>query len=481
MRTRTAVGLVLLVGLVTSAQTPATARWWSEGRWNFDIVGASVSPSTVAQGSSAALTVSIKNVGNEVGTVKVYAGIEKPNGLREYLEPHTIFDIPVGQTRSTSWNYTPSAGSGHYKVDFDVHSPPETHMFDTTGFVHSLDVEGGSNDPTASRRSPSSSSVSLREGDSQTFVADLADADCDLLYAEWYRNGVHVHSDESPMACNGVTSWTGTFPSAGTSEVEVVVFDLRNDGAHVGRASWFVSVTSGDPGLPGDCAIAGTSLRFSGRNWVIREGAGGPGNPNNLDIWRRNNVECRNGNLVLEVTQQNGMWTTAQVSLTEVLGFGRYEWKVQGPVDDLDKNVVLGLFNYGGVDEEDEIDIELTRWGQETNPNGNYVVYPNRRGPAFTKSEFEFDLVGNSSTHVFSWQRDRVSFASFEVAQPLGSWEFAPSAYEDLIPQDPLPVYINLWMVGGNPPSNPAEVVIESFSWQPEAMPTSLQLPVALR
>lgn len=476
---RTAVGLALLVGLATLIPAPATARW-AYGSWNFDIVDVSVNPSTVAQGNSVILTVSIKNVGAEIGTVKVYAGIEKPSGLREYLQPHTIFDIPVGQTRSTSWSYTPSAGTGQYKVDFDVHSPPETHMFDTTGFVHSLNVVGGPNDPTASRSSPSSSSVSLQAGDTQAFEASLSDADCDLNYAEWYLDGSLVKVDASPTGCGSLTNWTGTFSSTGTFEVAIVVYDSRNHPDHVGWTNWFVSATSGDPGTPGDCSISGASLHFSGRDWEIREEQGGPGN----NTWKANNVQCdAEGYLVLKITQQNGVWTTAQVKTTQALGFGRYEWNVRGPVDDLNRNVVLGLFNYGGVDNEDEIDIELTRWGNENNPNGNFVVYPNRVGPGFKKSEFEFDLLaGDRSTHMFSWQRDRVSFQSLEGARPLGSWTFAPPEFGTLIPQDPLPVYINLWLTVGYQPAEPlqTEIVIESFSWQPEGIPTSLRLPLPL-
>lgn len=484
-RRRTPVGLAVLVGLATLVPTPATAEV-PYGPWDFDIVDASVNPSTVAQGNSVTLSVSIQNVGDEIGTVKVYAGIERPNGVREYLAPHTIADLPVGQTASTSWPYTPSAGTGQYKVDFDVVSPvaENPHQFDTTGFVHNLNVVGSPNDPTASRGSPSSGSVSLQAGDTQTFEAALSDADCDLLYAEWYLDGVPVHPDELPVGCSSVTSWTGTFPSTGSFVVEVVVFDSRNDGNHVGRTDWLVSVTPGDPVPPGDCSISGTFLRFSGRDWEIRpDQQGGPSD----NTWRANNVSCNaDGHLVLKMTYQGGVWTSAQVTTLESFHYGRYEWKVKGPVDDLDKNVNFALFNYGGVDNEDEIDIELTRWGDPNKPNGNYVVFPDTATDpvTFEHRKFEFDLRdGDRSTHMFSWQRNRVSFQSFEGGRSLGSTTFEPTDFVSRIPQNPLPVYINLWLVNGHrQPSNGAgtEVVIESFSWQPEATPTSLRLPPPL-
>src|SRR5688572_3151998 len=98
---KTAVWITLLVCLATVSPPPATARW-ATGPWDFDIVDFSVSPSNVAPGSPVTLTVYIQNVGNEIGTVHVYAGIEPPSGPlgRHYLDgntPKTIYDIAVGQ------------------------------------------------------------------------------------------------------------------------------------------------------------------------------------------------------------------------------------------------------------------------------------------------------------------------------------------------------------------------------------------------
>src|SRR5688500_1797252 len=149
VRKRAAIGLVLLVGLSTLTPSPATARW-AYPPWDFAIVAVTVDPPTVAQGESPTATVYLKNTGSEVGTVSVYFGDARPVGEPEYFGPRKIFDIPVGQTRSLSWVYTPSAGVGQYWVNFDVYSPPENHMFDTTGFVHSLVVTSGSqSNPTA--------------------------------------------------------------------------------------------------------------------------------------------------------------------------------------------------------------------------------------------------------------------------------------------------------------------------------------------
>lgn len=502
MRKGTAAGLALLVGLAILIPLPATARW-AYGQWDFDIVDVSMSPSTLAQGNSTTLTVSIKNVGTEIGTVKVYAGIEKPDSLREYLEPHTIFDIPVNQTRSTSWTYTPSAGTGQYWVNFDVYSPPETHMFDTTGFVHSLTVTSPSSqsDPTATRSSPSTAAVTVEEGASQTFVANLHDADCDLGSTEWYLEneassdpGLLVKEDFAPEGCSGSSSWTGTFSSQGTFEVIVIVYDSRG-APDVGKTSWVVTVTpAGTGGEPEECIKDGNSLRFSGHDWVIKDRFGGPG-PDNL--FDPDNVSCdENGRLHLRIRNQGGVWTSAEVNTTESFGFGTYEFKVSGDaLGTFHDRVVLGLFNYppAGVDKDgwDEIDIEFSRWGNSAREPGQFVVYPAYPSfrHVFASSRFRFDPTLSTTTHRFTWQSDRVTFESLIGSQQF-DWPYQPEEPQRRIPQTLLPVHLNLWLYRGPDVDNPVpdsqivgaetEIIIEDFSHTVAAMPASFRFPFPL-
>ena len=485
------------------------ARWWDpDGTWNFDIVGVSIDPPTVAQGDSVTLTVSVKNVGNEIGTVSVYLGIRTPvGGEPEYSGPRKIFDIAVGQTKTLSWLYTPSAGTGQYRVNFDVYSPPETHMFDTTEFAHSFTVTPGpASDPAASRSSPSSAAVTVEEGASQTFVANLYDADCDLNYAEWYLEneppsgpGTLVEEDLAPEGCSGSTRWTGTFPSVGTFEVIVVVYDSRNLGDHIGRTSWVVTVTSAGGGqTPQECSKSadGTFLRFSGHDWDIKNVSMGPG-PNNF---RENNVWCEADGLHLRIISQGGTWTTAEVTSRTRRHFGHYEFKVSG--DALDSlphdRVVLGLFNYppeefgANRDGNNEIDIEFSKWGDPNREPGQYVVYP--AAPAlkgqFRSQRFRFTQSASTTTHRFTWQSNHVTFESRQAGTQIAAYRYDPDDYLDRIPQLALPVHLNLWLYRGPDPNNPVplssivgaetEIVIESFTWQPEAMPTSLRLPLPL-
>ncbi len=83
-------------------------------------------------------------------------------------------------------------------------------------------------------------------------------------------------------------------------------------------------------------------------------------------------------NLHLKITQRDGKWSCAEVTMQKRLGFGRYQFQVSGRLDQLDDNVVLGLFNYltrdVGHDGTNEIGIEFARWGSYKNPIGNYIV-----------------------------------------------------------------------------------------------------------
>lgn len=479
---------------------------WAYPPWDFDIVAVSVSPSTVEQGESVTATVSIKNTGSEVGTVSVYFGVQTPAGGPEYSGPRKIFDIPVGETRSLSWPYTPSAGTGQYWIDFDVYSPPETHMFDTTGFVHSLTVTSSASqsDPTATRSAPSVTMVTVEEGASQTFVANLYDPDCDLHATEWYLEdepetgtGTFLDGDDTLEGCSASSSWTQAFPSEGTFEMIVQVYDSRYSGEHMDQTSWIVTVTSEDPGEePQECVKTGNSLRFSGYDWEVKDRVGGPGPDNVFDP---ENVWCdANGHLHLKIENEGGVWTTAEVNTLESFGFGHYEFKVSGDaLNAFHDRVVLGLFNYppAGQDKDgwDEIDIEFSRWGIPGRQPGQFVVYP--AWPSYRydywRYLFHFDQTATTTTHRFSWQSDHVTFESIQGPGQSDHYRYAPTDdFQRRIPQTPLPVHINLWLyrLDENQQTIPqsaivgadTEIVIEDFSWHPEAMPTSFRLPLPL-
>lgn len=217
------------------------------------------------------------------------------------------------------------------------------------------------------------------------------------------------------------------------------------------------------------------TVTFAGYTWEVRSGAGGPG-PNH---WSANNVAVdANGALHLRLNQQNGVWQCAELYLNQRLGFGTYEWDVTGPIDKLDPNIVLGLFNYPtadvGPDGTNEIDIEFSHWGNASYPIGNYTVWPPATGPRSATRGFSFTLPNTQTTQRFVWTPTSIAFRSLNGftsgnTPTFGLWNYKPANAAVHIPQQALPVHMNLWLYAGQAPTDgkPVEIVINNFKFTP--------------
>ncbi len=218
------------------------------------------------------------------------------------------------------------------------------------------------------------------------------------------------------------------------------------------------------------------TISFAGYQWSVRDYPGGPG-PNG---WDPGNVFVDDAGLHLRITKVGGAWTCAEVVLNQPLGFGTYTFDVTGRPDKLDPNVVLGLFTYPNDDVgpggTNEIDIELTRWGSKSNPNViNWTVYPPAPGPKVTDNHFPLKLRGDASTHSFVWSSEAIAFAAYagySDAQPklLAKWNDAPANPLTRIPQAPVPLHLNLWLLNGDAPMDgkPVDIVIRNFRFTPQ-------------
>ena len=225
--------------------------------------------------------------------------------------------------------------------------------------------------------------------------------------------------------------------------------------------------------IPG-VGYAADEVKFAGRDWVVRTGRGGPG-PNR---WDPSHVWVDSRGLHLKIAQTDGEWRCAEISTKERLGFGRYEFQIDGRIDRFDPDVVLGLFNYPtrdvGPGATNEIDIEFARWGNEKWPIGNYTAWPAEKGVKQTSKTFDFTLIGNRSFHSFDWKPTSIEFQSWNGGRDrrqdrLGQWTFAPKEPTKSIAQKPMPVHFNLWCFKGRPPADAksVEIVVESFTFTP--------------
>lgn len=227
-------------------------------------------------------------------------------------------------------------------------------------------------------------------------------------------------------------------------------------------------------------AHAQTTVQFSGYIWDVRPAeTGGPG-PNR---WDPKSVRVDpQGRLHLRLNHRDGQWQCAEVSTQKSFGFGRYEFEVLGPLDTFDPNVVLGLFDYPhpgqGSDGTNEIDIEYSRWGKPSALPASATIYPAtaaqaKLGPPAASYAFPVPSGLSVTTQRFTRTAHSVRIQCLR-GQGRGSsgeyarWLFHP-VNSQCLPQEPLPVHINLWLFQGHPPANgqELEVIIEKFSFVP--------------
>jgi hypothetical protein len=217
------------------------------------------------------------------------------------------------------------------------------------------------------------------------------------------------------------------------------------------------------------------TVKWSGRSWKLTSGhmAGvALGNPANVSIDAQ-------GYLHLQIVKQNGKWTAAELFTTENLGFGTYQWIVEGNVYAMDPTTVLGLFTYGpahhiGTNAEDEIDIEFSRWNKTCHGcNADFTVYPatgHRKPKGVSAWEDNFQVSGGTLTTARMERfRDHILFTVMNGAQPIGTVNdvIKTETYTSdatNIPQSAAPVGINLWCFKQTPAQDQS-VIIRKFEF----------------
>jgi len=222
------------------------------------------------------------------------------------------------------------------------------------------------------------------------------------------------------------------------------------------------------------------TIRWSGREWkVTRGGMAGvaKGDPANVTIDGR-------GYLHLRIAKRDGQWSASEVFTVEEMGFGTYQWIIEGDVYHMDPTTVLGLFPYGpvhhkGADAENEIDIEFSQWNKTCHGcNADFTVYPvtgHRRPEGKSAWEDNFFVMGGTLTTArIEWSRDRIVFTLLDGAKAIGetrgvikteTYPLPELKGPADIPQDAFPVGINLWCFEKTPEKE-QEVVVRSFEYR---------------
>ena len=220
------------------------------------------------------------------------------------------------------------------------------------------------------------------------------------------------------------------------------------------------------------------TITWAGRTWKVTSGgmAGvARGDAKNVGIDDK-------GYLHLEITQRDGKWTSAELFTAERLGFGTYQWVIEGNVYDMDPTTVLGLFPYGpthhiGVDAENEIDIEFSKWNNTCHGcNADFTVYPstgNRKSDGTSAWEDNFHVIGGTVTTArMEWAADHIVFTLMNGAHAIGNTADVIktetySSNAKSIPQEAVPVGINLWCFRATPGENQS-VIVRNFEFVPK-------------
>jgi hypothetical protein len=225
-----------------------------------------------------------------------------------------------------------------------------------------------------------------------------------------------------------------------------------------------VAVKGGGSG--GATPAASKTIRFSGYDWMVRAaGSDRGGEPLAYDldnVW----VDPK-GYLHLRMGLRNGRWYCAELYLTRALGFGTYRFVVEDS-DHLPPSGVVGLFTFDDQALEDtrnELDIELSQWGNSNGKNAQYVIQPFY----VPENVVRFNAPAGVLTHEFRWTSESASFRTTRGPLPGGD-PIAQHEFTSGIPNAAgQTVHIDLYDYHHSRSGlrDPVEVVIEKFDYLP--------------
>jgi hypothetical protein len=206
-------------------------------------------------------------------------------------------------------------------------------------------------------------------------------------------------------------------------------------------------------------------LDFSGYDWLVRELTGYPSGVRNryesANAW----VDVR-GFLHLRIQRTPTGWTSAEVGLSRSLGYGSYRFVVRG-VSHLEPPVVLTMSISDSSGPDQEMDVEISRWGESVGENSQYVVQP-YYVPA---NVVRFSSPAGHLTYSLDWALGRVAFRTARSSGTTAkSDKIATHVFTSGVPSAGSEiVHINLYYLENRRVRlrDGAEVVIEKFEFFP--------------
>lgn len=207
------------------------------------------------------------------------------------------------------------------------------------------------------------------------------------------------------------------------------------------------------------------TIPFSGYEWRVRDapssrGGWNPYSPSN--VWTD-----ADGAMHLRINKTGQGWTCAEVSLTRSMGYGTYRFVVRD-ISRLEPSQVFSLFTWdyaGGEQGNREMDIEITRWGDPSNRNAQYVVQPYHVAANVAR----FSAPAGTLNHQFRWESGRVSFRTVrglaEQSKVVAEHDFMSGIPSPGIESVRMNHYV--YRAGLPLEQNESEVVVERFEYLP--------------
>ena len=175
------------------------------------------------------------------------------------------------------------------------------------------------------------------------------------------------------------------------------------------------------------------------------------------------------GHLHLLLTERDGRWTSADVRLTRSLGYGTYSFEVRD-TSQIDPSAAFSMYTFDPLGSDQnfrELTIDVSRWGEPGNMNGQFVVQP-ETVPA---NVFRFAIPAGLVTHSLRWEPGRVSFKTVRRSgTPRGDSVVAERLFTARVPTAGAerPQMTLLYdRSAARPPSKAVEVVVEKFTFLP--------------
>jgi hypothetical protein len=208
------------------------------------------------------------------------------------------------------------------------------------------------------------------------------------------------------------------------------------------------------------------TIPFSGYEWRVRDapssrGGGNPYDPSN--VWTD-----ADGAMHLRAKKVRSHWVCSEVSLTRSFGYGTYRFVVRD-ISHLEPALVFGIFTWdyaGGAQGNREMDIEITRWGNPSIKNAQYVVQPYY----VASNVFRCSLPAGPLTHTIRWDPGRVSFRSVRGSADEHAPTVAEHVFTSGVPRPGIEsIRMNHYVYHGGLAiqQSTSEVIVERFEYLP--------------